>query len=119
MQWLPGQGLKQMMQDGTKRLSAYAFNELKQSELPHTAKNITSKSGLSYAILLKRSTSPAPINTPSLASGKYPFIKNVKELVLVPWKPSLENMSGKVVSGVAGSNRSWDLIVVRQRGIEI
>ena len=46
-------------------------------------------------------------------------LENAKEFVLVPWKPSLEDMRGKVVSGTAGPNRNWEFVSARQRGIGI
>ena len=55
----------------------------------------------------------------NLGSGKYAIIENAKEFVLVPWEPSLEDMRGKIVSNVAGPNRTWETVIARQRGLGI
>ncbi len=120
MQWLTEQGLTQTMENGTARPSANTLNDLKRRELQHTADNISARSGLSQANPIEgEAFSGTYKRSINLASGKYAIIENAKEFVLVPWKPSIEDMRGKIVSSVAGPNRSWETIIARQRGLGI
>ena len=120
MQWLIEQGLTQTLEDGSARPSANAFNDLKRRELQRTADSISATSGLSHANPVDgEQFSGTYKHSVNVASGKYVIIENAKEFVLVPWKPSLENMRGKVVTGVAGLNRNWEFVGARQRGIGI
>jgi hypothetical protein len=120
MQWLTEQGLTQTLEGGSTLPSANAFSDLKRRELQRTTGNISAKSGRTHANPIEgEQFSGTYKQSIKLASGKYAVIENAKEFVLVPWKPSLEDMRGKVVSGTAGPNRNWEIVSARQRGIGI
>lgn len=120
MQWLTEQGLLQTIENGVVHPSTNVLNDLKRRELQHTASNISARSGLSYANPVEgEQFSGTYKHSVSLASGKFAIIETAKEFVLVPWKPSLEDMRGKVVSGTVGPNRNWEIVSARQRGIGI
>ncbi len=120
LQWLAERGLTQTMEDGTAGPSVNALNDLRRRELQHTTDSVSARSGLSHANPLEgEQFSGTYKHSVSLASGKYAIIENAKEFVLVPWKSSLEDMRGKVVSGTMGPNRNWESVNTRQRGIGI
>jgi len=120
MQWLSEQGLAQALEGGTTRLSSNALNDLSRRELQHTVNTITSRSGLSHANPVEgENFSGTYDHAVHLASGKYAIIENAKEFVLVPWKPSLEDMRGKVIANGGGPTRTWELVMGRQRGLGI
>jgi len=120
MQWLAEQGLTQAMDGGVARPTTKALNDLTHRELQRTAVSITSRSGLAHANPIEgEAFSGIYKHSVNLASGKYAIIENAKEFVLVPWKPSIEDMRGKIVSNVAGPNRTWETVIARQRGLGI
>jgi type IV secretory pathway VirD2 relaxase len=120
MQWLAERGFTQTFENGSVRPSANAINELKRRELHRTADSITARSGLSHTAPVEgEQFSGTYKQSIHLASGKYAIVENAKEFVLVPWKPSIEDLRGKVVSGSLGPNRNWDVISARQRGLGI
>ena len=120
LQWLTEQGLSQASEDGSMRLAANAMDKLRGKELQHTAASISTKSGLIHANPIEgehfSGTYKQAVN---LASGKYAIVENAKEFVLVPWKPSLEDMRGKVVSSVVGPSRNWEFRITPKRGLGI
>ena len=120
MQWLTEQGLSQASEDGSMCPAANLMNKLRRRELQHTAASISTKSGLSHANPIEgEQFSGTYKQAVNLASGKYAIIENAKEFVLVPWKPSFEDMRGKVVSSVVGLNRNWEFNIVPKRGLGI
>ena len=120
IQWLAEQGLTQTVDDGAVRPTANAFNELKRRELQRTTHSIIARSGLSHASPTEgEAFSGTYKHSVNLADGKYAIIENAKEFVLVPWKPSLEDMRSKLISGTASSQGiSWDL-GIQKRGLGI
>ena len=120
LQWHSEQGRTQTFEDGATRLLATALSDLKRRELQSTADIISVRSGLSHAVPVEgEQFSGTYKHSVNLASGKYAIIENAKEFVLLPWKLSLEEMRGKLVSSVAGSNRTWETVIARQRGLGI
>jgi len=120
IQWLAEKGLTQTLEDGTTRLLPSALNDLRHKELQHTVNTITSRSGLSHATPLEgENFSGTYKHAVHLASGKYAIIENAKEFVLVPWKPSLEDMRGKAISSSGGPTRTWEFVNGRKRGLGI
>ena len=120
MQWLAEQGLTQALEGGVARPTTNALNDLRRRELQHTAASITSRSGLAHASPIEgEQFSGTYKHSINLASGKYAIIENAKEFVLVPWRPSIEDLRGKLVSSVAGPNRTWEIVIARQRGLGI
>jgi Protein of unknown function (DUF3363) len=120
LQWLAEQGLSQPIEDGTMRPTASVLNDPKRRETQLTADSITARSGLSHVKPLEgEQFSGTCKHSVNLTSGKYAIIENAKEFVLVPWRPSLEDMRGKVLSGVAGLNRNWEFVSARHRGLGI
>ena len=120
MQWLTENGLTQTLDDGSTRLSPNALNDLRHRELHHTVNTITSRSGLSHAYPVEgENFSGTYRHAVNLASGKYAIIENAKEFVLVPWKPSFEDLRNKVITNSGGLTRTWEIALGRQHGLGI
>jgi hypothetical protein len=120
MQWLTENGLTQTLDDGTNSLSPNAIHELRRKELQHTVNSITARSGLSHANPIDgENFSGTYRHAVNLASGKYAIIENAKEFVLVPWKPSFEDLRNKVITNSGGLTRTWEIALGRQHGLGI
>ncbi|MDP1702694.1 MAG: DUF3363 domain-containing protein [Aestuariivirga sp.] len=109
-QWLVERGFARQIDGGVVRPSAASIAELGRRELQRAAVGISTRSGLGHANPLEgEQFSGTYKHSVTLASGKYAIIENAKEFVLVPWKPSLEDLKGKVISGTANNQGiSWD-----------
>ncbi len=120
MLWLAEKGFIQAGEDGTPRLKVNAYNELKQRELQSGANTFANRSGLSHAQMIEGEQFTGHYKqSVNLGSGKYAIFENAKEFVLVPWRPSFEDIKSKVVSASSGPNRTWDIGIGRKHGIEI
>jgi type IV secretory pathway VirD2 relaxase len=120
MQWLTERGLTQTLDDGSTRLSPNAIHDLKRKELHHAVNTITARSGLSRAKPVEgENFSGTYKHAVNLASGKYAIVENAKEFVLVPWKPSFEDIRGKAISSASGPTHAWERVTGRQRGLGI
>jgi type IV secretory pathway VirD2 relaxase len=110
MQWLTERGFAQQIDGGIAQPSAASIAELGRRELQRAAVGISVRSGLGHANPLEgEQFSGTYKHAANLASGKFAIIENAKEFVLVPWKPSLEDFKGKVISGTANNQGiSWD-----------
>ena len=83
------------------------MNDLRYRELHHTVESVSTQSGLSHASAIERENfSGMYKHVAHLANGKYAFIENAKEFVLVSWRPSLEDLRGKVFANSCGPART-------------
>ena len=120
MQWLAEQGLTQTLEDGSTRLLPNALNDLRYKELHRTVESISARSGLTHANPLEGERfSGTYKHAVHLASGKYAIIENAKEFVLVPWKPSFEDIRGKAIANSGGLTHAWELDTRRRLGLGI
>lgn len=117
-QWLIAEGLAHEEQ-GTTVYRTNMLATLRRRELTRVAGQLSKQLGLAYI----ETGNGEPVEgtlrrSVELASGKYAFIENSREFTLVPWRPVLERLIGKQVSGVMrGDGISWT--IGRQRGIGI
>ena len=93
---------------------------LERREIARVAAAVSSETGLKFA-----ETRPGALvegvvrQRLDLASGRFAMIEGTREFALVPWRPVLEPMFGKEVSGLVRSTGSISWTLGRERGLEI
>lgn len=120
IQWLTERGMVEPTPDDGRRPTAAAMRSLLNKGMHNAASGYSSTSGLQPAQLMDgerfKGTYVKPI---TLASGKFAVFQNSKEFTMVPWRPSFEDIRGKVVVGkMNGSTIAWEL-AGRNRGLGI
>ncbi len=99
-QWLIAKGLGQIDSTAAFQAKPRLLEALQQREQAHAAKALSRELGLShYAPLEGEQISGAFSKTVTLASGKYAVVQKAQEFTLVPWRPDMEQMRGKAITG--------------------
>lgn len=120
-QWLVSQRFGIVDTVGNFQPQSRLLEKLKQRDIRQATQALSKELGLAPVQLVEGErmvgTYDHAIN---LASGKYAVIQKSKEFILVPWRPELESMRGKPLSGT-GSNQgiSWDWTSKRQQSLAI
>ena len=120
-QWLVSQRFGIVDTVGNFQPQSRLLEKLKQRDIRQATQALLKELGLAPVQLVEGErmigTYDHAIN---LASGKYAVIQKSKEFILVPWRPELEAMRGKPLSGTAsGQGVNWDWDAKRQRGMGI
>lgn len=120
LQWLTERGMVEPMPDGGVRPAPAAMRALANREISQAVDKHSAISGLHAAQLMDGERFEGTYTKPiTLASGKFAVFENSKEFTLVPWRPSLEYIRGKEVTGkVDGSTIAREL-AGRSRGLGI
>jgi hypothetical protein len=93
---------------------------LERRELAKVGADLSSENGLKFAEHGPGALVEGVVRRRlDLASGRFAMIEGMTEFVLVPWRPVLEPMLGKEVSGLVRSTRSISWTIGRERGLEI
>jgi hypothetical protein len=116
--WLLSQGLATEQGDRT----VYARNllhELRRREVGTAARRLAKEVGKPFAELLDGERLEGVYRGPlRLASGKFAVIEKSRAFALVPWRPELERVRGRAVSGIVrGTTISWSFGQKRGLGI--
>jgi type IV secretory pathway VirD2 relaxase len=104
-QWLISQGLGQLDDQGLFQPKPKLFDTLSRREYDHATRAFSNEHGLvHYSPLEGEQISGTFSNSVNLASGKYAFVQKSHEFTLVPWRPDMEPMRGKEITGTASAN---------------
>jgi type IV secretory pathway VirD2 relaxase len=116
--WLVEQELASE-ETGRFRLHPDAVAVLQRRELMRIAADIARDTGLQFAEPAEGTRVEGVLRRRlDLASGRFALVENARDFSLVPWRPVLERMLGRHISGVTrGGSISWTL--GRERGPEI
>ena len=99
-QWLIAQGLGQLDSEGAFQAKPKLFETLRQREYQHATHVLSKELGLSHhAPIEGEQISGTFTKSVKLASGKYAIIQKAQEFTLVPWRPDMEPMRGKNITG--------------------
>ncbi len=92
---------------------------LRRREYDHATRAFSKEHGLAhYSPLEGEQISGTFSKSITLASGKYAIIQKSQEFTLVPWRPDMEPMRGKEITGNASAQGiQWELGPRRGLGI--
>jgi type IV secretory pathway VirD2 relaxase len=118
-QWLIAQGLGQLDMEGKFQPQPRLFDTLRLREYQYAAQSLSPELGLSPLMPIEgEQISGTFTKTVNLASGKYAIVKKSLEFTLVPWRPEMESLRGKSISGTASAQGiQWELGPRRGLGI--
>jgi type IV secretory pathway VirD2 relaxase len=103
-QWLISQGLGQLDGQGQFKPSSKLFESLRRREFEQATQALAKELGVPhYAAVEGEQISGTYTKPVTLASGKYGIIQKAQEFTLVPWRPDMEPMHGKVITGTASA----------------
>jgi type IV secretory pathway VirD2 relaxase len=103
-QWLISQGLGQLDVQAPFKPSAKLFETLRHREYAHATQAISKELGLTHGAPLEgEQISGTFTKSVALASGKYAVVQKAHEFTLVPWRPVIEPMRGKEITGTASA----------------
>ena len=103
-QWLISQGLGQLHEQGLFQPKPKLFETLRRREYDHATQTLSKELGLPHnAPMEGEQISGTFTKSVALASGKYAVIQKALEFTLVPWRPDLEPMRGKEITGTASA----------------
>ena len=103
-QWLISQGLGQLDGQGLFKSKPKLFETLRHRQYDHATQTLSKEFGLPHnAPMEGEQISGTFTKSVSLASGKYAVIQKALEFTLVPWRPDMEPMRGKEVTGTASA----------------
>ncbi|MBK1669789.1 conjugal transfer protein TraI [Rhodovibrio sodomensis] len=116
--WLLRQGLA-MERDGRTVYDRNLLNELRRRDVSAAADRLSKEVGKPFTELLDGDRLEGVYRGPlRLASGKFAVIEKSRAFALVPWRPELERVRGRAVSGIVrGTTISWSF--ARKRGLGI
>jgi hypothetical protein len=103
-QWLISQGLGQLDGQGLFQPKPKLFETLRRREYEQATQALSKELGLPHnAPMEGEQISGTYIKPATLASGKYAIIQKAQEFTLVPWRPDMEPMRGKAITGTASA----------------
>jgi type IV secretory pathway VirD2 relaxase len=103
-QWLISQGLGQLDGQGLFQPKPRLFETLRRREYDHATQAISKELGLTHNTPIEGEHISGTYTKPvTLASGNYAVIQKALEFTLVPWRPDMEPMRGKVITGTASA----------------
>ncbi len=108
--WLMRQGLIQ--KKGSKVIYPKSLaNQLIRRELNKFAAGISDKTGKQYMPMKDRGeVSGIYVRKLNLSSGQYAVLEKSKEFTLVPWRPVMDRVMGRSISGmISGGTVNWDI----------
>jgi hypothetical protein len=116
--WLLSQGLA-TERDGQTVYDRNLLNELRRREVGTAAERLAKELGKPFAELLDGERLEGVYRGPlRLSSGKFAMIEKSRAFALVPWRPELERVRGRAVSGIVrGTTISWSFGQKRGLGI--
>jgi type IV secretory pathway VirD2 relaxase len=80
------------------------FETLRRREYDHATQAISKELGLTHNTPIEGEHISGTYTKPvTLASGKYALVQKSREFTLVPWRPDMEPMRGKVITGTASA----------------
>jgi type IV secretory pathway VirD2 relaxase len=101
-QWLISQGLGQLDGQGQFQPSPKLFETLRRREYEHATQALSKELGLPHDAPIEGEQISGTFTTSvTLASGNYAVVQKAQEFTLVPWRPDMEPMRGKEISGTA------------------
>jgi Protein of unknown function (DUF3363) len=104
-QWLISQGLGQLDGQGLFQPKPKLFETLRCREYDHATQALSKELGLPHnAPMEGEHISGTFTKSVTLASGKYAIIQKAQEFTLVPWRPDMEPMRGKEITGTASAH---------------
>ena len=104
-QWLISQGLGQLDGQALFQPSPKLFDSLRRREYEHATQVLSKELGMPHDSLMEGEQISGIYTKPvSLASGKYAIIQKAHEFTLVPWRPDMEPMRGKEITGTSSAN---------------
>jgi hypothetical protein len=109
-QWLISQGLGQLDGQGQFQPNPKLFETLRRREYDHATQALSKELGLPHnAPIEGEHISGTCTKSVTLASGKYAVIQKALEFTLVPWRPDMEPMRGKEITGtVSAQGIHWE-----------
>jgi type IV secretory pathway VirD2 relaxase len=103
-QWLISQELGQINGQGQFQPRPQLFETLRRREYDHATQAMSKELGLPHnAPIEGEQISGTFTKSVTLASGNYAIIQKAQEFTLVPWRPDMEPMRGKVITGTASA----------------
>jgi hypothetical protein len=103
-QWLISQGLGQPDGQGQFQPNPRLFETLRRREYDHATQALSKELGLPHNSPLEgEQINGTFTKSVALASGKYAIIQKAQEFTLVPWRPDMEPMRGKEITGTASA----------------
>jgi type IV secretory pathway VirD2 relaxase len=103
-QWLISQGLGQLDGQALFQPKPKLFETLRRREYDHTTQALSKELRLPHnAPMEGEQISGTFTKSVTLASGKYAVIQKALEFTLVPWRPDMEPMRGKEITGTASA----------------
>jgi Protein of unknown function (DUF3363) len=104
-QWLISQWLGQLNVQGQFQPRPQLLETLRRREYDHTTQALSKELGLSHnAPMEGEQISGTFTKSVTLASGKYAIIQKALEFTLLPWRPDMEPMRGKEITGTASAH---------------
>jgi type IV secretory pathway VirD2 relaxase len=104
-QWLISQGLGQLDGQGLFQPKPKLFETLRHREYDHATQVLSKELGVPHKAPIEgEQISGTFTKSVSLASGKYAVIQKALEFTLVPWRPDMEPMRGKEITGTASAH---------------
>jgi type IV secretory pathway VirD2 relaxase len=104
-QWLISQGLGQLDGQGQFKPNPKLFETLRHREYEKATQALSKEQGLThYSPIEGEHVSGTFSKSVNLASGKYAVVQKSQEFTLVPWRPDMEPMRGKVITGTASAH---------------
>jgi hypothetical protein len=94
------------------------LNTLRHRELEAAAARVTAETGKAWRPARDgESVSGVFARRLDLASGRFAMLEDGLGFQLVPWKPSMERLRGRVLAGTLGIGGTLDLLPSRRRGL--
>jgi type IV secretory pathway VirD2 relaxase len=117
-QWLADKGYATDVGDGRIRISRDVVQRLEARDVERTGRALAAERGRAWQPALPGThVAGTLVGSTQLASGRFAMLDDGLGFSLVPWRPTLEEHVGRLVSGVAlpGGDVSWSL--GRRRGL--
>ena len=103
-QWLISQGLARPDGQGQFQPSPKLLETLRRREYDHATQALSKELGLPNNAPSEGEHISGTYTKPvTLASGKYAVVQKSREFTLVPWRPEMEPMRGKEITGTASA----------------
>lgn len=103
-QWLISQGPGQLDGQGQFKPNSKLFETLRHREYEKATQALSKEQGLSHYSPIEGEQISGTYTKPvTLASGKYAIIQKAHEFTLLPWRPDMEPMRGKEITGTASA----------------
>ncbi len=111
-QWLIAQGLGTTDVASIFQAQPRMLGHLRQRDLQQASQVLSRELGLAHTHPVEGERIVGTFcRSINMASGKYAVIQKSKEFSLVPWRPEMEELRGKIVSGradIKGINWDWN-----------